>query len=201
MVIKTSAGTFSQEEFVERCNNRSLPRNLTIDSSLEITHNHELRELPNGLRVNGYLSLEGCTSIESLPESLIVDWDLLLRDCISLTGIPTGTKFSGSLHLKNCISLKTLPKKLYVKTYADFCGCTELTELPSDLTVGNILHIERCPNLRKLPAKLKVQVLIIADRPFVEGLPFQDLPKYLHLPFEKQIKKFIKERLKDDCPD
>ena len=60
---------------------------------------------PEGLRVDGYMYLGGCTSLKSLPEGLRVDGYLSLYKCTSLKSLPQGLQVGGFLSLYECSSL------------------------------------------------------------------------------------------------
>ena len=59
-----------------------------------------IKSLPDGLKVGGYLNLRGCISLTSLPDDLVVGGNLNLRGCTSLTSLPRDLKVDGWLGLK-----------------------------------------------------------------------------------------------------
>src|SRR5574343_651984 len=55
--------------------------------------------LHDGLKVNKWLSLDGCTSLTHLPDDLKVGGDLNLGDCTSLIHLPDNLEVGGYLYL------------------------------------------------------------------------------------------------------
>jgi hypothetical protein len=79
-------------------------------------------------------------SNEHLPEGLVVEGYLNLVGCTALTHLPEGLVIKGHLDLWRCSSLTYLPEKLVVNGWLDLVGCTSLTHLPAGLVVeGYIL--------------------------------------------------------------
>jgi hypothetical protein len=119
--VYTSHGTYSQNDFIRKCNEQSFP---------------------SGLQVTQDLFLEGCTSLKCLPKGLQANKSLYLRGCTSLTVLPYGLKVERWFDLLNCTSLKTLPAGLRVGGGLDIEGCTSLTALPVGLLVSGSIYTD-----------------------------------------------------------
>ena len=63
--------------------------------------NSKVTFLPDGLSVDGYLSLFNCVNFKLLPDGLVVGSDLNLWNCASLTSLPKGLTVGGDLYLVN----------------------------------------------------------------------------------------------------
>jgi hypothetical protein len=120
MVIKTSIGDFTKEEFISRCNDRSFPEGLEVPASLNLKGYNSLTALPDGLKVGGSLDLTGCKA---------------------LTALPAGIKVGGSLYLNGCRSLMALPDGLHVGGHLYLAWCTSLTVLPVGVQIGGSLFL------------------------------------------------------------
>jgi hypothetical protein len=72
---------------------------LDVKGNVDLAESN-IKSLPDGLKVGGYLNLRGCTSLTSLPDSLVVGSNLNLRGCTSLTSLPRDLKVEGWLGLK-----------------------------------------------------------------------------------------------------
>lgn len=96
------------------------------------------------------------TNIKELPQGLEVNGTLNLRNCTSLKDLPQGLKVGESLNLFGCTSLEKLPQDLYVGEDLDLYGCTSLTKLPQGLQVDGSLDLQGCTSLKELSQGLKV---------------------------------------------
>ncbi len=86
-----------------------------------------IQSLPDGLKVNGSLTLINCTNLKSLPENLIVNGRLDIEGCKNITSLPSGLKVKDDLDLRD----------------------TNITKLPPDLQVGDDLILYRTPLAKK----------------------------------------------------
>jgi hypothetical protein len=84
---------------------------LTIKADLDLDGS-EIRTLPEGLKVGGFLSLAG-TKITSLPKDLQVNGFLSLAQS-DIESLPEGLSIGGSLNLSYCKEITLLPKGLEV---------------------------------------------------------------------------------------
>jgi hypothetical protein len=113
---------------------QEVPKDLHVDSILNLSGCEELTRLPKGLKV-GTLNLQGCRSLAGLPENLDV-WFLNMTGCWNFKEWPRQAAIrSGRLTLR---------------------GCTALTGLPAYLGTLAALNVRDCPNLRELPDSLKI---------------------------------------------
>ncbi len=117
---------------------------LNVKRSLDLS-NSSITSLPDGLRVSGYMFLNGCTSLTSLSDDLYV---------------------GRSLNLFGCTSLKSLPNGLKVGGYLVLNGCTSLTSLPNGLQVGLNLDLRDTP-IAKMYSKDEIRAMIEATGGYV----------------------------------
>jgi len=99
-------------------------------------------KLPEGLKVEGVLDLQGCTSLTSLPKGLKVGESLYLFGCTGLTSLPDGLKVGVDLYLDGCTGLTSLPNGLKVGWSLYLDGCTGLTSLPKGLKIDGDLSLD-----------------------------------------------------------
>jgi len=144
---------------------------LVCDGSLDLEGRKDITELPDNLKVLGYLDLCG-SGVTKLPKGLEVEKWL----CISLTEIEElleDTKFGGSLYVNemkkpfsfpkvvkvNCYfeckntTIKRIPEELYVKNNCYFSGST-FDKLPNVMELGSCLLFNNTP-ITELPEGLK----------------------------------------------
>ena len=69
---------------------------LIVKGDLDLSETN-IKELPQGLQVKGYLHLNDCTSLKELPKGLEVGQNLYLRGCVRLGKLPQGLKVGGHL--------------------------------------------------------------------------------------------------------
>jgi hypothetical protein len=128
------AGLRAYELNLTRTAIRSVPQDLFVDTTLNLTNCRELASLPEGLTV-GSLILRGCTSLETLPEDLDC-WFLDLTGCWAFHRWPRQARIrSGRLNLRGCTALSSLPE--YVGPLA-------------------AVNLRDCPNIRQLPSGLRI---------------------------------------------
>jgi len=149
-MIKTSIGDLTENDFIIKAREGSLPENLAIVGDLRLRECTALTALPKGLMVGGFLYLEGCTALTALPEGLQVGWSLYIDRCTSLTELPEGLQVGWGL----CLS-----------------GCTSLTALPSDLKVGDEIYADESfiqnypfkeiPKILHLPFEYELKQLLL----------------------------------------
>ena len=114
-------------------------------------------------KVEGDLSLTGCTGLTALPENLSVGGELYLKDCTGLTALPETLSVGGNLSLKGCIGLTALPETLSVGSGLSLEGCTGLTALPENHSVEGHLSLRYCTGLTALPEHLSVRGSLFLD--------------------------------------
>jgi len=70
------------EEFKKRIlNNKKIPKNTTVNGTLNLLNCTSLTALPEGLCVGGSLDLEGCTALKSLAGIKSVGDTLYVDEC------------------------------------------------------------------------------------------------------------------------
>jgi hypothetical protein len=112
-------------------------------------------DLPDDLRVEFRLDLEGCAALERLPESLSVG-SLNVRNCSSLQSLPEGLRCY-FLDLSGCTSVDHWPREASVSVgRLAMRGCLQLRSLPSWLTQVAQLDLRDCVGLSELPPALSV---------------------------------------------
>lgn len=116
-----------------------------------------LVSLPDKLKVNGYLNLNGCIRLTSLPKDLKVKYSLHLSGCIRLSSLPDDMEIGGYLDLYGCIGLTSLPAGLKVESFLDLTGCVGLTSLPDDLKVWGFIDLSGCKKLKSVIEALKAK--------------------------------------------
>jgi hypothetical protein len=83
-------------------------------------------------------SQEALDSFGSI-ETLKVNGDLSLRGCSGLTRLPDGSTVGGGLYISGCTGLIKLPDGLTVGGLLNLRNCTGITRLPEDLQVGGMI--------------------------------------------------------------
>ncbi len=145
----------------------SLPKNLTVNNNLNLSHNKLLTSIPNGLRVGNDLDLNGCTSLKSISNSIKVGNDLNLNGCTSLTLLPNNFRIGGYLSLIGCTSLKALPDGLDVDGL-NISMCKSLKTLPTNLKISGNFTLKKTP-LARLHNEYEIRAMIEANGGYIKG--------------------------------
>ncbi|GBQ85895.1 hypothetical protein AA14337_3190 [Acetobacter malorum DSM 14337] len=132
------------------------PKPLYWRMSFILPDNTEINSLPSQMDVDGYMDLNGCTSLKKLPDELKVGIDLYLSGCKSLTALPPRLIVDRNLDLSGCSSLRALTDTLSLCGYLDLSGCRSLSSLPALLLVREDLGLQDCSALKELPRDLFV---------------------------------------------
>ena len=122
------------EEFECLLFNHRLPNRNIFIRCLSLYNHTNLRYLPDGIFVDGWLKIRNCTSLTSLPDGLSVGGTLDLEGCTGLTSLPEGLKVGGNIDLRFCEMLTSFPERLSIGGNLDLEGCINLTSLPSWIT-------------------------------------------------------------------
>jgi hypothetical protein len=157
--------TYTPKEARNMILDGTAPRDMIVNSYLDLRNSKQLKKLPDGLIVKGGLYLGGCTALTELPKVLHVIGNLNLRGCTALTELPKVLHVIGNLNLRGCTALTELPDGLKVGGLLDLEGCTALIKLPDGLRIEGSLMLENCTALTKLPEGLKVGDYIILNHP------------------------------------
>jgi hypothetical protein len=139
-------------------------KDLRIEGDLSLVGCTALTALPEGMRVEGDLDLRGCTALTTLPGGLKVYYWLDLSGCTALTTLPHDIGLFGFAILKGCTALAALPDGLNVSGYLELNDCTALTALPEQLSPGVYIDLRGCAALTALPDSLCVVDTIILDK-------------------------------------
>ncbi len=100
------------------------------------------------IEVGGDLDLCNCKSLKSLPDGLRVDGALTLRQC-TIEVLPKNLHVRGDLDLYNASSLKSLPDNLHVGDMLELSFCESLKSLSKNLYVGGSLYLGYIPFFEK----------------------------------------------------
>jgi hypothetical protein len=165
----------------------SLPEHLSLGEL--IARNLPITRVPQSLRVQFRLTLDGCARLQELPENLGVG-ALNLQDCLSLETLPEGldvyflninrcdaiSKWPcqaqirfGHLSARDCLSLRSLPGWLDTIAQLDISGCRGITALPSHLKITGSLDVagsglENLSSLSSLHPSLRWRGVRIDER-------------------------------------
>jgi len=127
-----------------------LPDNLRVLGYLDL-HNSGITKLPKGLEVEGFLDISG-TDIEELPEDIKLGGDLFLKIMNKPFSFPKIVKVNGNFEC-TCISIKRMPEELYVNGYCDLSRST-FDKLPKVMKIRYRLDLYDTP-ITELPKGLK----------------------------------------------
>jgi hypothetical protein len=129
---------------------------LFIDDNLDVEGVAELKQLPDGLTIAGYLDVEG-TGLTSLPNNLRVKGSLFANS-LPLKELPRGLKVGVQLYL-NRTQITTLPRDIEVRgglriaktplaqSLIDEFG-EEITENPKGIALREKIFAERYPGIK-----------------------------------------------------
>ena len=154
----------TKEEFEKLVNIELIEKNgkLVYDGSLDLEGNENITELPDNLKVLGYLYLYN-SGITKLPKGLEVKCFLEISET-DIEELPEDTKLGGSLYANNMkkpfsfprvvkvnshfdckhTTIKGMPEELYVIGTCDFSGST-FDKLPKIMEVGESLYLVKTP--------------------------------------------------------
>lgn len=117
-----------------------LPDDLAVEFKIDLSHCHNLRKLPRGLRVS-VLVLRDCNRLTALPEDMEVDY-LDIQDCTALMEWPESARVSiGSVNARNCPLLRSIPASLGPVTSLDLQSCRKIDAIPAGVTVRSWIDI------------------------------------------------------------
>jgi hypothetical protein len=138
----------------------------TLDDNVVLKGRPWITSLPEGLRVMGFLRLDG-TGITRLPDRFTVGrW--LAVDHTPLESLPEGLTVNEFLDI-SYTQVKALPERFRVGGYLNLSH-TGISALPDGLAVDSFLSLNGCP-IATLPAGLRVNGLLsLKDTP-VRALP------------------------------
>jgi hypothetical protein len=129
-----------------------------------------LVRLPDGLRVEFRLDLDGSRALVALPRGLTIG-TLVLRGCTALTELPARLDVC-FLDLQGCTGLTALPRDLTVRGgHINLADCTALTRLPAAPGQVAQLDLRNCAGLRSLPRGWRVSSWIDPAGSGLTGLP------------------------------
>ena len=131
---------------------RSLPDSLRVEHRLDLEGCVALESLPAGLKV-GCLSVRGCTALRRLPEGLDC-YFLDITNCTAMDGWPERASVSvGRFTARFCLQLRTLPPWLTSIAQLDLRDCTNLRDLPDGLHVASWVDVAGT-RVRSLPPSM-----------------------------------------------
>lgn len=128
------------ELIIKNTNISEIPEDIRVESLLEIEGCHALKHLPNRLKVKK-LVISDCTCLEELPASLYVD-ELNIASCSSLTQWPKcGNERLSSINASNCRSLTYFPDYIKSVGQLNLLNCMDIVRLPENLLVTSWLEL------------------------------------------------------------
>jgi hypothetical protein len=128
------------------------------DGNLDLSHT-KLKELPDGLEVNGFLSVID-SKVERLPENLVVK-RYLDASFSKITELPRNFQVDGGVGLGNT-HISKLPDNLTVNEWLDL-EHTDVKDLPKGLTVNGGTYLEGS-KIKELPRDLRTITLYMGGR-------------------------------------
>ena len=165
----------TKEQFEELIGKKLIEKDgkLVYNGNLDLRGTKDIRELPDNLKVLGWLNLR-CSDVTKLPKGLEVKGSLDIS-WTDVEELPEDTKFGGSLGVSNmnmnrpfflpkvvkvngdfdCSNtfIKRMPEELYVKEYCIF-SCSRFDKLPKVMEVGFDLSLYNT-HTTELPEGLK----------------------------------------------
>ena len=164
-IIELPAGLRVSKKLTTHKSLTRVPADLSVQE-LDLSHCHELTELPEELHVRGDLNIEH-SNIKALPKGLVVDGSVNGAES-AVIGIGPNVRIRGDLNL-NGTRLHKLPADLRVGGNISLVG-SRVVAIPHNLTIKQSLLLART-HIRELPAGLRVPgVLDLGDTP-IETLP------------------------------
>ena len=137
---------------------------LVCDDSLYLVERIDITELPDNLKVLGYLDLR-CSGITKLPKGLEVECFLDISGT-EIEELPEDTKF-GDLYVCNMKNPFSFPKVLKVDDYFE-CSDTTIKRMPEELYVKSICYLSGS-TFDNLPKVMKVgHGLYLNKTPIIE---------------------------------
>ena len=163
----------TKEQFEELIDEKLIKENgkLVYDGNLDLEKRKDVTELPDNLKVLGYLDLNG-SSVTKLPKGLEIEgWLSISRT--EIEELPEDTKigsyfcvndmkkpfsFPRVVKVEDCLdcidtTIKRMPEELYVEDVCNFPGST-FDKLPEVMEVGNSLYLYNTA-ITELPKGLK----------------------------------------------
>lgn len=91
---------------------------------IDLTDCTSLEHLPEGMHIkgSGSLILDGCTSLKHLPDDLKVEGRLSIKGCTGLVDLPKGMEV-GFMDMDGCTSIERLPSDLKIHMSLVMEGC------------------------------------------------------------------------------
>lgn len=143
-----------------------LPEGLTINGSL--FGYRRIAKLPDDIKVNGSVILEGCTKLVSLPNNFVVDGTLNLNHT-HIASLPKGLVVRDNLLLVGT-NIEELPNDFVVGGNLDLSS-SHIKSLPENLTIGGNLILSDCKDILSLPKGLKIGGSLVLHDTNIESLP------------------------------
>ena len=154
----------TKEQFEELIGENLIEENgkLVYDGNLMLYGRIDIKELPDNLKVLGFLILNN-SGVTKLPKGLDVEMWINISGT-KIEELPEDTKFGSSLYVSNmkkpfsfpkvlkvngnfkCIAtdIKCMPEKLYVNLFCEFSRST-FDKLPKIMEVGESLYLVKTP--------------------------------------------------------
>ena len=138
-----------------------------------------IEELPNGLRIDGYLDAS-YSRLRRLPDDIIINMGPIYLNNTDIERLPPSMMHIKSGLFLNSSNLQELPKGLRVDGDLIIAN-TPIKELPDDLYVGGELDIEYT-KISHMPANLHVgKYMRIADTPLADNYSNDEIAEMSNL--------------------
>jgi hypothetical protein len=118
----------------------SVPQGLNINGDF-ILAGCNLRTLPQDLVIQGSLDVSHCKYLEIMGDNLRVGKHAFLTWCVALKALPFRMTVGKSLFLNGCNNLKSLPQDLIVQGDLDVSRCRHLANIDQDdYDIGGVIY-------------------------------------------------------------
>lgn len=145
-----------------------VPDGLYVQGHLDLSHDRDLTEIPEGFRGCHTLTLDGCKNLRKLPDRLEVN-RLSVVGCKKLHKLPAHLKCDSVLAMSSGIS--EIPPTIRVRSVLSLNKCLRLKKIATPLPGRPSLYLTGCRNLQALPANLTVNSLTLDHCAMLESLP------------------------------
>lgn len=116
-----------------------LPANAFITASLRIVPEIPIREIPQGITIDGSFDASGNTALTTVKNNVQIVGDATFHSCTSLVRVGNNFIVAGDCDFSMCESLVLLGKKLIAEKNLILAGCSQSLVLPNEGWVGGDL--------------------------------------------------------------
>ena len=108
--------------------------------------------MPDTLKVDGHLEVNGCTSVKAISKQTEVKQELSILSCPKIAILPK-MKLHGDVDIMDCQRLTSFEKGFHVKGHFNVSDNPLLAHLPEELLVEGDCNLEDSLGLAELPRK------------------------------------------------